>query len=289
DEAVSADFTSELQRHFSDILQPLTMQVPQAANEATIRNAYLSHLSRHKHLTEEDTFFSYVTALRVVFPDRTQVAGAVAVKRVSIELGEQKLSTERIVPADQANMLAAWIAQPETLDVFKQWQSTASVNVAFFGQVNDKEQLIGRISLPPDAIANYVDALSQQVYDLWEKAGAQGCIPHSHQQYSDDLDCFFTTASVHCLGLQDDCWELTTLRRFRDNYLLSNEPGKALVAQYYAIAPVIVRHIQQQADARSRWLRVYWGGVLPSAILARLGLHKAAMHWYSRLVRQLST
>lgn len=289
DEGVTADFSTELQRHFSDILQPLSMQVPQAANEAAIRHAYLSHQARHLHITEDNTFISGVTALGVIFPDLTQVAGAVAVKRVTIEAAEQQLTTDNIVPAEQADMLAAWIAQPETEDVFKQWQSAATVTVAFFGQVNGKEQLIGRISLAPDAMANYSDLLSQQVFGLWQKASEQACIPHSHPQAASDPDCFFTTASVHCLGLQDDCWELTTLRRFRDNYLLSNEAGRQRVAQYYAIAPAIVRHIQQQANAQSRWLRVYWGGVLPSAILARLGLHKAAMHWYSRLVRQLSS
>lgn len=38
--------------------------------------------------------------------------------------------------------------------------------------------------------------------------------------------CFITTAACELRGLPDDCRELTTLRRFRDEVLLSSQEGR---------------------------------------------------------------
>ena len=55
--------------------------------------------------------------------------------------------------------------------------------------------------------------------------------------------CFLTSACVEYLSKPDDCEELTTLRKFRDNYMKSTENGKRLVEKYYEIAPEIVNRI----------------------------------------------
>ena len=59
--------------------------------------------------------------------------------------------------------------------------------------------------------------------------------------------CFLTTACVEYKGLADDCEELTKLRAFRDNYLKTTEEGKAVVEEYYRIAPQIVEKINASA------------------------------------------
>ena len=61
--------------------------------------------------------------------------------------------------------------------------------------------------------------------------------------------CYITTAVCESLGKPDDCYELELLRRYRDTYLMSTEEGKALVEEYYNIAPTIVTRINKQADA----------------------------------------
>lgn len=43
------------------------------------------------------------------------------------------------------------------------------------------------------------------------------------------------------MGLPDDCYELTVLRGFRDNYLKNRENGAQDIADYYRNAPQIVR------------------------------------------------
>jgi len=99
--------------------------------------------------------------------------------------------------------------------------------------------------------------------------------------------CFFTTAASLTVGLSDDCWELRTLRRFRDTVLCRTTEGRALTARYYLEAPRLVAGINRRADAARLWLRAYWTYILPCAVLARLGLHRAAVAHYKRLFTRL--
>lgn len=57
--------------------------------------------------------------------------------------------------------------------------------------------------------------------------------------------CFLTTACCEFMGLADDCDELTTLRWFRDNYLVKKANGKKLISIYYKVAPFIVTEINK--------------------------------------------
>lgn len=90
--------------------------------------------------------------------------------------------------------------------------------------------------------------------------------------------CFLTTACCEEIGLKDDCFELTTLRRFRDQYLVHVDGGLDAVRTYYALAPAILRAIPLQLR-RAELLTLYTFFILPSAICARLNLNTAA-HWF---------
>ncbi|MFI3313615.1 MAG: CFI-box-CTERM domain-containing protein [Eubacteriales bacterium] len=65
--------------------------------------------------------------------------------------------------------------------------------------------------------------------------------------------CFITTAVCESRGLPDDCAQLTAFRDFRDGYLMAQPEGKALVEEYYAIAPGIVTCIDHCADRTARY------------------------------------
>lgn len=52
--------------------------------------------------------------------------------------------------------------------------------------------------------------------------------------------CYITTAICSSKNKPDDCYELETLRRYRDDYLLRTSEGRRLVEEYYDIAPAIV-------------------------------------------------
>lgn len=61
----------------------------------------------------------------------------------------------------------------------------------------------------------------------------------------EESDCFITTSCVKYFGLPDNCYELQTLRKFRDTYLLKSAKGQGLVLHYYLIAPALVKQMEQ--------------------------------------------
>lgn len=56
--------------------------------------------------------------------------------------------------------------------------------------------------------------------------------------------CFLTTACVDYYNLEDDCYELETLRNFRDIYIRNIPNGNLYIKEYYEISPKIVQYIQ---------------------------------------------
>ncbi|MCY4098665.1 MAG: hypothetical protein OXF40_10465 [Rhodospirillales bacterium] len=95
--------------------------------------------------------------------------------------------------------------------------------------------------------------------------------------------CFLTTAVTAMRGEPDDGPTLTTLRDFRDGWLAETEEGRALIAEYYALAPGIVQAIPE-GHAEWSWIadRIDAARV---AILA--GLNDAALAIYADMIHLL--
>jgi len=60
--------------------------------------------------------------------------------------------------------------------------------------------------------------------------------------------CYITTAVCESLNKPDDCRELNMLRDYRDNILANEEGGKAIINEYYDIAPTIVKRINRSEN-----------------------------------------
>lgn len=98
--------------------------------------------------------------------------------------------------------------------------------------------------------------------------------------------CFLTTACCDVIGLDDDCFELKTLRAFRDGALPRLPGGAADIARYYEIAPRIVGEIGRRGD-RGRLARFYVTHILPSVFLVKLGAYRAARGVYTDMMKRL--
>lgn len=96
--------------------------------------------------------------------------------------------------------------------------------------------------------------------------------------------CYLTSACVEAKGLPDDCVELTTLRDFRDNWLKKQPGGLAEVTEYYAVAPKIVKKINELPDAKEIWTEVYEKLVLTCVDL----IHKGEMEESYKIYRDFS-
>jgi hypothetical protein len=99
--------------------------------------------------------------------------------------------------------------------------------------------------------------------------------------------CFITTACCETLGLDDDCFELRSLRRYRDQVLVLRSGGADDIAAYYELAPLILARLP--GEERGLILRsIYVRYILPAALSARLGLNRLAYRLYRRMIAELA-
>lgn len=106
-----------------------------------------------------------------------------------------------------------------------------------------------------------VKALTDAVCGEWEKRRELGHIETADYEtikggFRNKL-CFVTTAV--CMGLKkpQDCPELAMMKRYRDEYLIKQTDGEALVKEYYDIAPTIVKRIARTEHAEDVY-RYLW-------------------------------
>lgn len=76
--------------------------------------------------------------------------------------------------------------------------------------------------------------------------------------------CYLTTACMVYMAdkFDDHCFELTTLRRFRDEYMKVKYPQD--VKEYYRIAPGLVEKINARPDAKDIYNKIYNDLILPA-------------------------
>lgn len=100
--------------------------------------------------------------------------------------------------------------------------------------------------------------------------------------------CFLTSACCQYKGLPDDCYELTTLRNFRDTYLKSTEEGRKLVEEYYHIAPMLVEKIDQ-SDKRDEIYGNIYTKICDILKLIDNAEHEQAVDAYREMVLSVQT
>ena len=99
--------------------------------------------------------------------------------------------------------------------------------------------------------------------------------------------CFITTAVCKYFAKPDDCYELTTLRNFRDNWLAATRSGKALIKEYYEVAPKIVEKINA-LDNQEEVYRGLWDNYISPCIqLIELGMYEDCRELYIKMVTEL--
>ncbi|MGL4758711.1 MAG: CFI-box-CTERM domain-containing protein [Patescibacteria group bacterium] len=73
----------------------------------------------------------------------------------------------------------------------------------------------------------------------------------------DKGNCFLTTACTQMMGLDDSCYELQVLRKYRDNYLTNRVGGIDDISKYYSEAPEIVNKINKLSESKRIWQDVF--------------------------------
>ena len=99
--------------------------------------------------------------------------------------------------------------------------------------------------------------------------------------------CFITSACVKAMGMEDDCYELETLRNYRDTWLKETEAGQVLVCQYYEIATKIVTAIDEKDNAKEIYAMIYTEMVKPCVELIEQGKMEEALEVYKSITLKL--
>lgn len=99
--------------------------------------------------------------------------------------------------------------------------------------------------------------------------------------------CYITTAVCESLGKEDNCYELELLRDYRDSYLLSSGEGKALVDEYYDIAPTIVNRISRSEHADEVYEEIWKNYLSPCVQLIESGQKEDCREKYMNMVYEL--
>lgn len=99
-----------------------------------------------------------------------------------------------------------------------------------------------------------VKTLTERMVEVWNEKMPEYKIGHSTYDsirggFKKGIFCYITTAVCRSMDKPDDCYELNTLRAYRDGYLSETEEGRRIVEEYYNIAPTIVKRIDRQEDA----------------------------------------
>jgi hypothetical protein len=93
--------------------------------------------------------------------------------------------------------------------------------------------------------------------------------------------CFITTAVMHSLNAEDNCYELETLRAFRDSFMRKLHPED--VERYYREAPGIVEKIKAREDSSVIFRGFFRAYIMPAITAIEQGKDEEAYEIYKNL------
>jgi hypothetical protein len=99
--------------------------------------------------------------------------------------------------------------------------------------------------------------------------------------------CFITTAVCSTLNKQDDCYELSALRQFRDTYMQDTKERQLLVAKYYHTAPAIVASIDTQPKAKEKYYEIWNKYIEPCLMDLEHNRPEECIQRYATMVQDL--
>lgn len=140
----------------------------------------------------------------------------------------------------------------------------------------------------------HCEKIAKKMVEIWNRKGVTS-LTLSCSSYEDISQgfkktlCYITTAVCENQNKPDDCYELETLRAYRDQYLMCTEEGRSIVEDYYDIAPSIVMALQMQKDSDRIYDRIYDSYLTPCIRMIEAGKNEECKQLYMDMVRHLQS
>lgn len=139
---------------------------------------------------------------------------------------------------------------------------------------------------------NYCEKVAKRTVDVWNDMRVTS-LNLGYSTYESIAGgfkkklCYITTAVCEHQNKPDDCYELKTLRNYRDNYLMQSEAGHEIVEEYYDIAPALVMIIDMQNDAEQIYQYIYEKYLTPCIHYIEQKKYDECRNLYMQMVRTL--
>lgn len=122
----------------------------------------------------------------------------------------------------------------------------------FFTRLSNKEV---RIKLKDIRVRLFEDNRNTREYDDYKTNSFE--VNHYFEDVMKDLienskhpsKCYITSAVCESFNKEDNCDELVTFRKFRDDWLIKQVDGSRLIQKYYDNAPKIIKRIMQENNS----------------------------------------
>ena len=133
--------------------------------------------------------------------------------------------------------------------------------------------------------------LVDQILADWKEAFPKSNLQAAEYEYIEKgfhkKFCYITTAVCQTFQKPDDCYELTLLRDYRDEYLAKLPEGESIIRAYYDVAPTIVKHINRREDAPAIYENIWKEYLSPCISMIEAGEKEACKDLYIEMVETL--
>ena len=136
-------------------------------------------------------------------------------------------------------------------------------------------------------LAGLADCICREWSSVFKKSNIQAATYDALKEGFRRKLCYITTAVCESLNKPRDCYELQVLKAYRDNYLSAAPGGEALIAQYYDLAPTIVKRVNKQKEHASIYRELYETYISPCVRLIEEGENEACREKYQEMVERL--
>lgn len=208
-----------------------------------------------------------------------------------------------IVPTmDAIEELYNSVKEPETLiqNMAQSLVDTAVEKVNAFNKKNKKEAALMDLNLTMAVFVfpamlkykgNATRPLVDQILVAWKTAFPKTNIQAAEFEFIEKgfhrKFCYITTAVCETFQKPDDCYELTLLRNYRDEYLAELPEGERIIKAYYDVAPTIVKHINKKENSSEIYEGIWQNYLSPCISMIEEGKKEECKDLYIEMVETL--